>query len=160
MIAKVISGGQVGADIAALRAAKKLGIETGGWMPKGFRTLKGSRYEYEDLYEMWEHEDHRYPPRTYANVEMADATLRIAVTFNSPGERCTLAAIEQFKKPHLDVKLPAGLYDVLSRVSITPRAVRKWLGLHAVKILNVAGNAREDIEPIVEQFVIEVLRGA
>jgi len=35
----VISGGQCGVDVAALRAAKSCGLRTGGMMPRGFRTL-------------------------------------------------------------------------------------------------------------------------
>jgi len=35
MIEKIISGGQTGADQAALDAAIKLGISHCGWIPKG-----------------------------------------------------------------------------------------------------------------------------
>jgi Circularly permutated YpsA SLOG family len=38
LLKKIISGGQTGADQAGLRTAKRLGIETGGWMPQGWRT--------------------------------------------------------------------------------------------------------------------------
>jgi hypothetical protein len=38
LVTKVISGGQSGADLGGLRAAKVLGIQTGGSMPKGFLT--------------------------------------------------------------------------------------------------------------------------
>jgi len=41
MLKKVISGGQTGVDRAALDAAMKLGIEVGGWCPKGRRALDG-----------------------------------------------------------------------------------------------------------------------
>jgi hypothetical protein len=42
MIRKIISGGQTGADQAALDAAIKLGIPHGGWIPKGRLTEKGT----------------------------------------------------------------------------------------------------------------------
>jgi hypothetical protein len=35
MLERVISGGQTGADQAGLAAAKRLGVPTGGFMPKG-----------------------------------------------------------------------------------------------------------------------------
>ena len=35
---KVISGGQTGADQAGLVAARRFGIPTGGWMPRGWKT--------------------------------------------------------------------------------------------------------------------------
>lgn len=38
---RIISGGQTGADQGALVAAKQLGIETGGWTPRGFLTEAG-----------------------------------------------------------------------------------------------------------------------
>lgn len=44
----IISGGQTGADQAALDAAIILGIPHGGWLPKGRKTEKGPlplRYE-------------------------------------------------------------------------------------------------------------------
>ena len=42
MIEKIISGGQSGADQAALDAAIKLGISHGGWIPKGRITEDGT----------------------------------------------------------------------------------------------------------------------
>lgn len=38
MIKKIISGGQTGADRAALDAAIKMGVNHGGWIPKGRKT--------------------------------------------------------------------------------------------------------------------------
>ncbi len=35
MIERILTGGQTGADQAALRAARAAGIATGGWAPKG-----------------------------------------------------------------------------------------------------------------------------
>jgi hypothetical protein len=41
MLERVISGGQTGADQAALRAARACGIPTGGWAPRGWLTEAG-----------------------------------------------------------------------------------------------------------------------
>ncbi|HME98544.1 MAG TPA: putative molybdenum carrier protein, partial [Terriglobia bacterium] len=38
---KIISGGQTGADMGGLLAARELGIETGGMAPKGWLTENG-----------------------------------------------------------------------------------------------------------------------
>lgn len=38
MLLKVISGGQLGADQAGLAAAKAVGIRTGGFAPKNYKT--------------------------------------------------------------------------------------------------------------------------
>jgi hypothetical protein len=147
MVIKVISGGQSGADVGGLRAAKSLGIRTGGWMPKGFLTLEGPKPEYAQEFGLIEHGSVKYPPRTRANVRDADATLRFARNFTSPGERCTLKAIKDYKKPYLDVA-----------IDNPPSAeeVREWLLGHSVKVLNVAGNS-EKTAPGIEQFVTDFL---
>ena len=50
MLQKIISGGQTGVDRAALDAAIKMGVNHGGWIPKGRKTedgyfqTKGERY--------------------------------------------------------------------------------------------------------------------
>ena len=46
MIERVISGGQTGADQAGLAVAKRLGIPTGGCMPKGWLTEAGPRPDF------------------------------------------------------------------------------------------------------------------
>jgi len=69
---RVISGGQTGADRAALDAAITCGIEHGGWCPKGRVAEDGPIPKKYNLQEM-ETED--YPARTKANVGAADLTL-------------------------------------------------------------------------------------
>jgi len=41
MIKKIVSGGQTGADRAALDVALKFNIPQGGWIPKGRKTEDG-----------------------------------------------------------------------------------------------------------------------
>ncbi len=52
MLKKVISGGQTSADQAALDAAIKLGIDHGGWIPRGRTTETGTLHENYNLREM------------------------------------------------------------------------------------------------------------
>jgi hypothetical protein len=52
MLKKIISGGQTGADQAALDVAIKLGIPYGGWIPKGRLTENGpldSKYKLKEM---------------------------------------------------------------------------------------------------------------
>ena len=63
-ILKIISGRQTGVDIAALRAAKCMGLQTGGWMPMGFRTLDGPHPEYAEEFGMFAHRASNYSART------------------------------------------------------------------------------------------------
>src|SRR3954469_10970644 len=84
MLELVTTGGQTGADQAGWRAAKRLGLATGGWMPMGFRTegrpddegLPGpdeSHPEFAEMYGARAHESLEYRLRTRANLEEADA---------------------------------------------------------------------------------------
>src|SRR5215212_10255749 len=125
---RVISGGQTGADRAALVAAKAVGLATGGWMPRGFRSQDGPRPDFAELYGVREYASDRYPPRTALNVKESDATLRFATDWGSPGEALTQRMCVRYGRPHLDVS-PGD--------SITPADVAQWLVRNAVRVLNV-----------------------
>lgn len=157
MIEKIISGGQTGADIAALRIAKSLGIKTGGWMPLGFRTLDGDKPEYGDEYGMWEHSEHGYPPRTYMNVLESDGTVRFAFNFDSPGERCTLKAIQRYNKSYFDVNISPAQRENYMDMLPNPAHLAAWLDENSIKVLNVAGNADKNIQGYVEAYLLTAL---
>lgn len=131
---KMISGGQTGADQAGLVVGKRFGLETGGMIPKGFKTLAGPRPDLAVKYNLTEHKSDNYVPRTCENVRDSDGTVRLAGNFESRGELCTLKAIGQYKKPYFDVDLsdPPPVQEFLD-----------WLELHKIEVLNVAGNAEE-----------------
>lgn len=151
-IEKIISGGQTGADVGGLIAAKLIGLKTGGWMPQGFRTLEGDKPEFKQIYDMKEHELVYYPPRTFQNVQESDGTVRFATNFNSSGEICTLTAIRQFDKPYFDVDLNK---DVEQQIL----DFRSWLKSCSIKTLNVAGNS-EKTSPGISKKVIDFLKRA
>ena len=75
MIKKIISGGQTGADRAALDVAIKLIILHGGWIPKGRKTEDGTLPE---IYKLKEMPTDSYPARTEQSVIDSDGTLIIA----------------------------------------------------------------------------------
>jgi Circularly permutated YpsA SLOG family len=145
---KVISGGQIGADIAGLRAAQKYGLETGGWMPRGFRTKHGPRPQYEKLYGMKQTTSVSYPPRTRQNALHSDATIRFAYNFNSYGERATLREVLLAKKPYCDI-------DLRLPRKFSPTDLGCWLYDFNVGVLNVAGNADTKVEDWIENFLLE-----
>jgi hypothetical protein len=144
---RVISGGQTGADRAALAAARAAGLATGGWMPRGFRAHDGPRPDFATLYGVIEHTSPHYPPRTALNVKHSDATLRFATNWDSPGEVLTLTMCARYGRPHLDVTPGA---------AAAPAAVAEWLVRADVRVLNVAGNA-ERTSPGIEAFVAAFL---
>lgn len=147
MIEKVISGGQSGADVAALRATKKCGIPTGGTMPKGWLTELGPMPEWAEEFNLVEHKSNKYQPRTFQNVKDSDGTLRFAGKFNSAGERCTLKAITQYNKPYFDIDI----YDPPTKGEVV-----QWIKDNNIEIINVAGN-RESTVPGIEAFVEEYM---
>ena len=142
VIRQVISGGQSGVDLAALRAAKMLGFATGGLMPYGWLTLDGPRPEYATEFGMFKCRLRGYPARTSANVGDSDFTLRIAKNFISAGEKCTLKAIHVHKKPHADILISSAWSYDPGEVDVAVAAIkvcREHIG-HGV-VLNVAGNS-------------------
>jgi hypothetical protein len=160
----IISGGQSGADQAALRAAKTLGLKTGGWAPNGWRTDAGPAPWLELAFGLRAHESPFYPPRTRANVAAADGTL-IFGRADSPGCRLTASVCADMSRPCLTIWWPPELV-VVSEVENTTAANAKrnafiqWLLNNRIRILNVAGN-RESRNPGVgaalEDFLIKSL---
>lgn len=74
IVRKIISGGQTGVDIAAIDTAIELGLDWGGWVPRGRpqelgKTIPGSYDRFT------EHDSRDWLARTRANVNDATATL-------------------------------------------------------------------------------------
>lgn len=152
MIEKVISGGQTGADIGGLRAAKSVGIPTGGFMPMGFRTLDGFAPWMESEFGMVAIDTPSYAERTRLNVMQSDCTIRFAFDFKTGGERCTLSAIKKYAKPYIDFYV--GVLDL----SNTNKLVR-WITDNDFKIINIAGNSEKryaGMEDLVRRFLVPV----
>lgn len=129
---KIISGGQTGADFSGISLAKELGFETGGWAPKGWKTSNGPQQKLLESFGLIESEND-YQGRTWENVRDSNATIRLAVDFDSPGEKCTMDAINYFKKPWIDINLldPKSTQEVI-----------EFLVLVKPSILNIAGNTQ------------------
>lgn len=155
---KIISGGQTGADRAALDFAIVAQIKHGGWCPAGRRSEDGRIPEHYHLTETagWGYED-----RTERNVRDADATL----IFNrghtlSPGSATTLRCCERHGRPYRVVRVPgAGQVHDLAAVGASAREVAEFIAQHQPKALNVAGN-RERTTPGIGDFVKQVLAQA
>src|SRR5678809_1173904 len=95
----IISGGQTGADRAALDFAIAHGLAHGGWCPKGRLAEDGSipaRYHLTEL------PTSDYPARTAKNVQESDGTVIISVDRRlTGGSLLTLKVAEQRCKPVL-----------------------------------------------------------
>lgn len=131
MLKLIISGGQTGADIAGLDAAKNNKIRTGGYAPTNWLTSDGSNPQL-SAYGMIEFGT--YKERTWENVKISQATIRLAYNFGTPGEICTLNAIKHYNKPYLDIDLknPKPVDDVAHAI------IDNWF-----QIINIAGNSEK-----------------
>ena len=143
----IVSGGQTGADRAALDWAIAHGIEHGGWCPRGRRAEDGAIAA---RYRLRETPSDRYEQRTQWNVRDSDGTviLTLAAALTG-GSRTTAECAEALGRPCLHVSRAAdgdGAAD----------AVRRFVETHRIRVLNVAG-PRASGEPDVGEFVRSTL---
>ena len=166
MINKVISGCQTGADQAGLFAAEFCGLSTGGYIPKGHKTLAGPRPDLTQRFKLNEHSSSSYKERTWDNVQASDGTMRFAADYNSAGEKCTLNALINYNKPYLDfyirsgkihaVKASQGQTMLLWSNNEYALYMSDWLYANGIKVVNVAGNS-EDTSPGIYYIVYKFL---
>ncbi len=98
MLKKIISGGQTGADRAALDVAIKLEIPHGGWIPKGRIAEDGPLPE---KYQLKEMSSPNYKIRTEQNVIDSDGPLIISHDDLTGGSAVT----QKFAKKHKKIFL-------------------------------------------------------
>jgi len=130
---KIISGGQVGADRLGLEIGSKLGLETGGTAPAGWRVSKREGDAWVDAadptladFGLSRSSARNYQARTLQNVKDSDATVIFAGNENSPGTKLTKKYAKQEGKPYI--------------VNPSPEDLHKFVLAHGVEVLNVAGN--------------------
>ncbi len=144
---KIISGGQTGADRAALDAAILLKIPHGGWLPKGRKTEDGplpTRYRLREL------KSPNYQDRTAKNILDSDGTLIISFGPLTGGSALTESLALRHDRPCLIINL-----DETSRDQAV-RAIETWLGRYNIETLNVAG-PRESGASGIYQAVLDLL---
>lgn len=148
MIEKIVSGGQTGVDMAALKAAVEAGIPHGGWCPQGRIQEKGgtipTEYKLTEVSGRFDSEKDNYDARTKKNIEDSDGTLILVPNDPLPpeiqdGTLLTIAEAKRQKKPHLTVNLSQASLQNITIIS-------NWLIKEKIKILNIAG-PRETSSP-------------
>jgi hypothetical protein len=149
MIKKIISGGQTGADRAALDTAIKLSIAHGGWCPRGRVAEDGM---IENSYRLTETPSADPVVRTEWNVRDSDATVIFSISPKlSGGSAKTEMFAQHYGKPCLHLSRERDGQRVLELLS-------RFLSNNGIQILNVAGPRRSE-EPEVAEFVSEILEG-
>jgi hypothetical protein len=131
MLKKIISGGQTGVDRAALDVAIQLGINHGGWMPRGRLAEDGAvpaRYQLQEM------PTEEYPARTEKNVVESDGTLLISRGSPTGGTDYTRRMALKHGKHLLHIDLSLG-----RRPAEAGSLIASWIELNRIETLNVAG---------------------
>ncbi|HEX9928009.1 MAG TPA: putative molybdenum carrier protein [Pyrinomonadaceae bacterium] len=100
-VRKIISGGQTGADPAALDFALENGIKTGGWIPKN-RLAEDGRIP-ENYPNLRETKTENPAERTELNVQDSDATMIFSHGDLKGGSKLTVEMCDKHAKPRLHI---------------------------------------------------------
>jgi Circularly permutated YpsA SLOG family len=149
----ILSGGQTGADRAALDVALEFGLAHGGWCPRGRRAEDGP---IDERYDLQETPSRRYAQRTEWNIRDSDATVVFSILSDvTGGTALTIALARRLGKPCLHLAS-----DSLSAAGTDPGdELLAFVREHHVTRLNIAG-PRASQEPLVAAFVRSVLVAA
>ena len=146
---RILSGGQTGADRAALDWAIANNVPHGGWCPLG-RLAEDGRID--DQYSLRETPSPNYIQRTEWNVRDADATVIFSLApALSGGSLATAELAAAMGKPWLHLSA--------ARESDAADRLRDFLHEHRPRTLNVAG-PRTSSEPEVGEFIGTTLAAA
>ena len=148
-VQKLMSGGQTGADRAALDWAIANRVEHGGWCPKGRLAEDGA---IPSKYHLSETPSADYAERTACNVRDSDGTVVFSTRERLTGGSLTAleSAIKQ-SRPYLHLHAAHG--------ERAGEMLSNWLNDQGIRVLNVAG-PRSSEEPMIGEFVKEVLSEA
>jgi hypothetical protein len=147
---KIVSGGQSGADRAALDAARLLGLQHGGWVPRGRWAEDGNVPQW---YCVRETPSSRLSQRTLWNVRDSDATLIVTHGRLEGGSKLTRTFAHRLKKPVLVIDLTRQSFLNAARL------LRIFLQEYHPLTLNVAG-PRASKMPHIYQETLDLLLSA
>ena len=150
MLTKIISGGQTGADRAALDVAMDLDIPHGGWILKGRKTEDGTL---PDRYHLQEMPTYSYPKRSEQNVMDSDGTLILSHGKLTGSSALTLKLAEKHHKERLHIDLTK------TNAFEAGRAINTWIMRNEIKVLNVAG-PRASKDPEIYDATYKALNAA
>lgn len=147
-ITKLVSGGESGADIGGLRAAREMNVPTGGTAPKGWRIClldgsEGSNPELGSVYGLVEHKSRAFPPSTKQNVVDSDGTVWFGYEDGS-GSALNRQLCSIYSKPLL----------------VNPSAERlvSWVIEQNISVLNVAGSRASSFNALIESTVYKLVK--
>lgn len=130
LLDKIVSGGQTGADRAALDVAINFTIPHGGWITKGRRTESGPLPGFYNLKEM---DTRNYPARTRKNILDSDGTVIIARGALTGGSALTYGFARKTGKCVCTINLLE--QDIFEAALI----LHAFIVDQGIRVLNVAG---------------------
>lgn len=144
---RIISGGQTGADRAALDFALYYGISCGGYCPRDRKAEDGPIPE---LYQLKELNSANYSDRTKKNIEASDGTLIFkAQPKLDRGSHLTLEYCKKIRKPWF-------IYHLSRNPDQSNYELYNWIKDQGIITLNIAGN-RESLAPGIYRLTYDVL---
>jgi len=147
-IEKIISGGQTGAERAALDVAIEMRIPHGGWVPKGRKTEDGRLPE---KYRLRETNAIDYPQRTELNIAESEATLYFTHGEVTDESLLTQSLAKKHNRPCLHIDLDAlGDYKAVE-------VITTWIEARGMKVIFVSGS-RASKDPGIYEDVFNVLK--
>lgn len=150
LVKKIVSGGQTGADRAALDWAIEHDVPHGGWCPKGRKAEDGI---IDARYHLQETPTAEYAERTERNVQDSEATVIISIGCElQGGSALTLELARNYRKPCIHITAEGGPAEAARRL-------RRFVVENKMQVLNVAG-PRASEEPAVGELVKLVLTNA
>lgn len=150
----LLSGGQTGADIAALESAYEMGFKTGGYAVHGYITSKGRNMELKTKYGLTEMPklkrlNQMYVNRSKKNVDVSDVTIAFKVK-KSVGTDKTIGYCRTGKWGYCN-HIPDNSYrpilviNDLSNVHEEAAAIEQFIRHNNAKVINIAGHRDEII---------------
>lgn len=134
MITKLVSGGQTGADVAALDVALHHGFPHGGWCPKGRKSVEGP---IPLRYQLTETPSANYLQRTEWNVRDSDGTLVFTLAPEvTGGSLRTIGFATKHGRPFIHISRDGSDSPALN--------LREFVADHGIKTLNVAGSRKSE----------------
>jgi hypothetical protein len=148
VIKKIVSGGQTGADQAALDVAIELDIPHGGWIQKGRKTENGILSERYKLKEVPISGDTMPAEKI---VLASDGILIISHGKLENGSALTRNLARKHQRPWLHIDL-----NEINAFEAA-KTVTSWIDQHSIKILNVTGPLASK-DPEIYQATKKILR--
>jgi hypothetical protein len=150
VIKKIVSGGQIGADQAALDVAIKLGLPHGGWIQKGRKTQSGILPE---KYRLKELPTAGYKQRIEQNVIDSDGTLIVSHGEPTGGAEYGREMADKHHRPRLQADLKENsTFVIASRINT-------WIFKNNIEVLNVTGS-RVSEDSTIYKDTMDIVEGA